>query len=242
MPLPYRCLGLFVAAAGILAANSAYGQSIGGGQGPTGSNLTGGLGFGNSGFGSNSLGSSGGLGGGSFGGGLGQGGLGQGGLGQSGFGATGFGGQGGFGQSTSGFIGRDSADVTSMFESMSRQGEQFMNRVDRTMNRNRDTQGNSERSQQQVRVKLKVGFNYPDPSTNPMTTEFKKRTMKVLADRQIPGLSVEYDGSVVTVAGVANDSWERMVVEQLLAQQPGVTRVTNQLTVGEAIVAPTPQE
>jgi hypothetical protein len=238
MSIPILRFGLFVAAAGILVASSAWSQSIGGGGGraPTGSNLTSGVGFGNSGFGSNSMGSTGaGIGMGQ--GGFGQGGLGQGGLGQSGFGSTGFGGQGGFGQSE--FIGRDSADVASMFESMSRQGQQFMNRVERSMNRSRSTDSGGERTQQQVRVQLKVGFDYPNPAGSPMSTAFTERLGRVLAGREITGLSLERDGGAVVVEGVASNEFERLVVEQLISQQPGVTSVTSRMTVAEPIAAPT---
>ena len=227
---------LFVAAATILMVTPANSQSIGGGQGPTGSNLTSGVGFGNAGFGGSS-GIGGGLGTGSFG----QGGLGQGGLGSSGFGGTGFGGQtgfgqGGFGQSNSGFVGRDSSEVTSMFQNMARQGQQFMNRVERSINRNsRNTRDTGETTQQQVRVKLKVGFTPPAASTSPMTTAMGERLGKVLAGREVVNLGVLQDGSRITLTGVATSDFERRLVEQLVAQQPGITGVTNQMTVGEQI-------
>jgi hypothetical protein len=235
---------LFVATVSILAASSAWSQSIGGGRGPTGSNLTSGLGFGNAGFGSNSLGSSG-MGGGSFGsglgqGGLGQGGLGQGGLGQSGFGATGFGGQTGMGQSSGGFIGRDSSEVTAMFENMSRQGQQFMNRVERSVNRSRNSEsGGAEQIQQQIRVQLRVGFDPPEPASSPIVEEFTSRLAQLLAERQVANVSIERDRGNVTVTGMAADTFERMVVEQILLQQPGVTNVTNRMSVGEVIDGPT---
>lgn len=236
MSVAVNRLGLFALVATILGASPAAAQTSGS-RLPTGSNLTGGLGFGNSGFGSSGAG---GLGTGSFGSGLGQGGFGQGGLGQGGFGG-GLGIQTSFGQSDSGFIGRDSGDVTAMFESMTRQGEQFMNRIERSINRSR--QGDSgERTQQQVRVQLKVGFDYPDPATSAMATRFTNRLATVLANRKVAGASIERDGGNVIVYGTAADEWERMVVEQLIAQQPGVTSVTNQMTLGEAIDAPTPQE
>lgn len=241
-PVKYSCV--FASAISILAAASAVGQGIGGGQLPGGSNLTSGAGFGNSGFGSG-----GGLGTQSFGGGLGQGGFGQGGLGQGGLGQSGFGGatgfnaQGGFGQSASGFVGRDSADVAAMFENMTRQGQAFQNRVDRAINRSGlGDRGSDQTTQQKVRVQLKVGFDYPDPSTSPAMQALSPRMKQLLVEQKVSGVSFERDGGRVTIFGRAADSWERMLVEQLVSQQPGVTSVQNQMTVAEPIDAPTPQE
>lgn len=243
---------LFVAAAAILvscpASSPAWGQGVGGGRQPTGSGLTSGVGFGNAGFGSNA--GSGGLGGGGLGagggigqGGFGQGGLGQGGMGQGGLGASGFGGQGGFGQTQSGFIGRDSSEVTAMFDNMARQGQQFMNRAERAMNRGgRQATDTGEQTQQQVRIKLRVGFDFPDPATSPMSAEFDSRMSRLMTDRDVSDLSFQRQGGTVVVSGTAADEFERMLVEQILAQQPGVATVTNQMTVAEAIDAPTPQE
>lgn len=240
-----RVFVLFAAAGAISMSTpfkgaTASAQSIGGGgQVPGGSNLTSGVGFGNAGFGGSSAGG----GQGTFGSGLGQGGFGQGGVGQGGFGQAGFGGQGGFGQSTSGFIGRDSAEVTAMFESMGRQGQQAMNRTQRATNRNRDSQGGAnEQTRQQVRVQVKLGFVPPDPASNAMASQFSERMAKLLAERQVENLRIEREGGNVTVAGTAANTFERMLVEQLISQQPGVTSVMNQMIVGQAIAAPTPLE
>lgn len=240
-----------VSAIGLLVAADTLGQGIGGGQLPGGSNLTTGVGFGNSGFGS---GTGGGLGNGSFGsglgqGGLGQGGLGQGGLGQGGFGQSGFGGgtgfgsQGGFGQSASGFVGRDSADVASMFENMTRQGQAFQNRVDRAINRSgQGDRANNQTTQQKVRVKLKVGFDYPDPVTSPATQELAPRIKQMVSGKKVSDLTIQQEGNRVILTGRAADQWERMLVEQLVLQQPSVVSVSNQMTVAEPIDAPTPQQ
>ena len=233
----------FVVTAVILVANSACGQSIGGGQVPN-SGFGSGTGFGSTGLGSSASG----FGTGSFGSGFGQGqsGFGQSGLGNTGFGNTGFGGlgmgQGGFDQSAGGFVGRDSSDVTAMFENMTRQGQQFMNRIERSINRGQNADAGPAQTKQRVRVQLKIGFDYPNPADSPMVSEFTARLATLLADRKVAGMSFERDGGNVVVTGTATDDFERMLVEQLIAQQPGITSVTNRMTVGEAIAAPTPQE
>lgn len=222
-------------------------QGIGGGRLPSGSNLTNGLGFGNQSFGS-SAGVGGGLGQSGFGsGGLGQGGFGQGGFGQTGFGATGFGAGGDFGQGGGGFVGRDGAEVAAMFDNLTRQGQQFTNRTQRSSNNIRrgggaDANAAGETTQQAVRVQLKVAFDAPDPAVSPMALERASQLAELLSQRKVAGVSLARDGGQVVVEGVAADSFERRLVEQLISQQPGVTSVVNRMTVAEPIAAPTPQE
>ncbi|MCO6047587.1 BON domain-containing protein [Aeoliella sp. ICT_H6.2] len=244
-------VALFAATAGMLIGGHAGAQGFGGGgQTPTGSNLTSGLGFGNASFGSNSGmgsmgGGAGGFGSGGMGaGGFGSGGFGQGGgLGQGGLGAGGFGGGLG-GQQQGGFIGRDSAEVASMFESMSRQGSQNANRTQRRNNNNNRGRDNNSGStaQQRVRVQLKVGFDVPDAATSPMATALSERLARVLEERSVSDFDFTVNDGNVVLTGVADDSFERMLIEKLISQQPGVVNVANQMTVAEGIDAPTPQE
>lgn len=246
-----------VALLGMLThTQEAVAQGMGGGRSPSGSNLTSGLGFGNASYSNSGLGGMGqgmggmgGMGTGGFGqgmGGMGQGGMGgmgTGGFGQSGgMGAMGFG-AGGQQQGT--FIGRDSAEVTAMFESMGRQGQQANNRNQRgnqNNNRGRDANTGAESNQQQVRVQLRIGFEVPDAASSPMATVLTERLAKVLEERTISGFDFTVDGGNVIVTGVAKDDFERMLVAQLISQQPGVVTVTNQMTVAEVIGGPTPQE
>jgi hypothetical protein len=204
----------------------------GGGQSPTGSNLTSGLGFGNASF---SQGGMGGMGGGGMGG---QSLGGQGG----GMGATGF---GTGGQQQGAFIGRDSSEVTAMFEAMGRQGQQANNRGQRgnqNSNRGRDANEGADSIQQQVRVQLRIGFEVPDAASSPMATALSQRLAKVLEERAISDFDFTVNSGNVIVTGVAKDEFEQMLVSQLLSQQPGVLTVTNQMTVVEAIDAPNPRE
>lgn len=223
-------------------------QGMGGaGRAPSGSNLTSGLGFGNASFSNSGMGA-GGMGG--MGGGMGAGGMGGmgGGMGQGmggqggGMGAMGF---GAGGQQQGAFIGRDSSEVTAMFEAMGRQGQQANNRSQRgnqNNNRGRDANAGADSIQQQVRVKLRIGFEVPDAASSPMATALTERLAKVLEERAISNFDFTVDSGNVVVTGVAKDDFEQMLVSQLLAQQPGVLTVTNQMTVAEAIGAPTPQE
>jgi hypothetical protein len=219
----------------------------GGGQSPTGSNLTSGLGFGNASFSQGGMGGMGGGGMGGAGGGMGAGGMGGMG-GQSlggqggGMGATGF---GTGGQQQGAFIGRDSSEVTAMFEAMGRQGQQANNRGQRgnqNSNRGRDANEGADSIQQQVRVQLRIGFEVPDAASSPMATALSQRLAKVLEERAISDFDFTVNSGNVIVTGVAKDEFEQMLVSQLLSQQPGVLTVTNQMTVVEAIDAPNPRE
>ena len=157
-------------------------------------------------------------------------------------GATGF---GAGGQQQGAFIGRDSSEVTAMFEAMGRQGQQANNRSQRgnqNSNRGRDANQGGESIQQQVRVKLRIGFEVPDAASSPMATALTQRLAKVLEERSISNFDFTVNSGNVVVTGVAKDDFEQMLVSQLLSQQPGVLTVTNQMTVAEAIGAPTPQE
>lgn len=244
-------LAIFAAGLGMLACGPISAQGIGGGgRMPSGSGLTSGVGFGNAGFGSNTgMGSTGSFGTGSFGsggaGGFGSGGFGQSGFGQGGFGTGGIGGMGfGTGGQQGAFIGRDSADVASMFESMTRQGSQTANRGARSgANSNRGREANTgNTAQQQVRVQMKVAFDVPDAATSPMATALSNRLARVLAEREVSDFDFTVDNGNVVLTGDASNDFERLLIEQLVAQQPGVASVTNQMTVAEAIDAPTPQE
>jgi len=175
---------------------------------------------------------------GGMGGGMGAGGIGQGG----GMGAMGF---GAGGQQQGAFVGRDSSEVTAMFEAMGRQGQQANNRSQRgnqNSNRGRDANSGADSAQQQVRVKLRIGFDVPDAASSPMATALTERLAKVLDERAISDFDFTVNSGNVVITGVAKDEFEQMIVSQLLAQQPGVLTVTKQMTVAEAIDAPTPQE
>jgi hypothetical protein len=226
----------------VLGASDAGAQGFGG----TGTGSNGSL------FGGSSVGGSGGLGGSNsfgpsaFGGGLGQGGLGQGGLGQGGLGSgignnSAFGGQSASG--SSGFVGRDSVDVTGMFDSMTRQSQQFtdvISRIERSVNRGNQNDGEQARSK--VRVRLKMAFDNPLAAQSVAAVAFDGRMRKILAERQFENVTYAREGGAVTIFGTAASEFDRTVLEKLVGFDPAVQSVTNQMTVSEAIAAPTPQE
>jgi hypothetical protein len=218
---------------------SGFGSS---GMGGFGSGMSGfgsgmsGFGSGMSGFGSG-MGSGMGMGSSGFGGGMSGFGGGMGGFGTSSLGGTGLG-QNSIGMNQQGgqnFIGRDSSDMTSIFNQLGRNSNQFFQQLNRTMsrgNRGRNT------SQEQnvvlpVRVRLDVAFDRQAAQPDTVATAVRGRLEKLLTRRNIAAPDVEIVGDTVVLRGEAASDSQRMVIEQLVRIEPGVMAVENQMTVAQ---------
>jgi hypothetical protein len=215
---------------------SAFG---GGGSGFGGMGSSGFGGMGSSGFGG--MGSSG-FGGGGMGGGMGSSGFGSSGFGggNSGFGNSGFGNSGAGGQQN--FVGRDGNDMQATFGQLGKASTQFFN----NMNRNMRNTGNSRRSNkktvqnasQPARVEMKVAFDPPRPSSDQMARDIRTRLTKLLAANHMSQPTVSMEGDTVVLSGSAASENERDVISQLLAIEPGVRDVRNEMTIGKPAAAP----
>lgn len=227
-------------------------RSIGGfGSGSMGGSSLGSMGggigsFGGSGFGSSAFGSSS---------------LGNRGFGSSSFGSSGLGGVGSFGSSSSmsmgagggfgstgtmgsgqagqNFVGRSSSDFTSAMNQLNRGGQQFLQRFGQIMNRG--GQGNRGASQQEnalppVQVRLDVAFDYAPATPSVVASSVNARLDKAFAHRNIARPEVTMVGDTVVLRGVAASESQRLVIERLVAMEPGVAAVENQMTV---VPAPT---
>ncbi len=243
-----------------LLAHSAQAQGFGGSgsRGMGGMSSMGSSGFGSSGFGSGGMGGFGGsgFGGGGFGGGgvgnsgfgSGMGGLGNNGFGggsafgNSGFGNSGYG--GGYG-TTQNFIGRDAGDMMATFGQMNRNMQSMNNTMNRSMSRGnsrRSSSGNKQSAQsdsQPVRVEVKVAFNPPRPSADQMTTTIRNRLGRILADRKIPPPTFSMEGDTAVVSGVAASEGDRDLISQLLAIEPGIRNVRNEMVINQPAGATT---
>jgi hypothetical protein len=204
-------------------------------------------GLGSSGFGSGGMGSSG------FGGGMGSSGFGSGGFGGGtggsgfggGMGSSGFGGNSGFGNSGFGnssgagggqnFIGRDAADMQATFGQMGKASTQFFNNMNRQMGRNNSNRKSTKQTAQQtgqaMRVAVKVGFTPPRPSSSQMAGAIRTRLTKILAGSHMSPATVNMEGDTAVVSGVAASENERDVISQLLAIEPGIGNVRNEMTI-----------
>ncbi len=215
-----------------------------GGMSSMGSSGFGSSGFGSSGFGGSGFGNSG-FGGGGFGSGLGNSGSGMGGFGNNGFGGGSAFGNSGFGNSgygggygsTQNFIGRDAGDMMATFGQMNRNMQSMNNTMNRSMNRGnsrRSSSGNKRTAQGDappVRVEVKVTFNPPRPTADQMTATIRNRLGKILADRKIAQPTFIMEGDTAVVGGVAASEGDRDLISQLLAIEPGVRNVRNEMTI-----------
>jgi hypothetical protein len=232
-----------------------FGMS-GGHGGGMGSSGLGSSAFGNGGMGSSGFGGMGGMGSGFGGSGMG------GGFGSSGFGNSGFGGGGGnsafgnsgFGNSGGGygggqnFVGRDAGDMQATFGQMGKASMQFMNNMNRSMNRNNNRKSNKQTAHvvaQPMRVEVKVAFTPPRPTSDQMGSVIRTRLARILTDHHMSQPTVTVQGDTVVLSGAAASEDERDVISQLLAIEPGVRNVRNEMTVGQPAgavngIAPTP--
>lgn len=234
--------------------NVAHAQGTGGssafrnsGMGSSGFGSSGfGSGMGSSGFGSSGFGSSG----------FGSSGFGSSGFGSSGFGSSGFGsgGSGGFGGGQFGssgngygggqqgggqsFVGRDATDMQNVFGQTSHAANQFINQMNRNMTQNNGRKRQSKKTVQNppqpMRVEVRVAFTPPQLAPSQMAEALRARVSKILVDHHMsaPGLSIQGDTAVIS--GVASSDSERAVIGQLIALQPGVGQVRNEMTVATA--------
>jgi hypothetical protein len=205
--------------------SSRFGSSLG-------SSGFGSSGFGSSGFGGSGFGSSG------FGSGFGSGmsGFGSSGFGNSGFGSSfgnqGFGGGGYGGQN---FVGRDSADMANTWNQMGQASAQFFNQMNRSMSRSSRTPQDAvpqiKNEPQQLRVNLQVAFTPPRPSQADLANSIRTRLGRILAVQNIAVPQLTMEGDVAVLGGVAATESQRLVLEKLIALEPGVRTVRNEMTV-----------
>jgi hypothetical protein len=224
-------------------------QNLGNSRGGMGSS-----GLGSSAFGMGGGGLGGGMGG--FGGGMGSSGFGggMGGMG-SGFGSSGFGNSGmgggssmfgnsGFGNSYGGtqqnFIGRDANDMQATFGQLGKASTQFFNNMNRNMKNNsrRSTKKTVQNPGQPIRVAVNVAFDAPRPPSDQMALEVRTRLAKILAEHHMSQPMVKIEGDTVVLSGTARSENERDVISQLLAIEPGIRNVRNEMTVPQPASAP----
>ena len=226
------CL-MFASSAALAQRGSTFGGGTLGGSSAPGGGFGGGLGGG--GFGGGGPGSfGGGFGGGSggFGGGFG-GGIGAG-FGGSAFGpqmggGLGFGGSGG----AQGFLGRDPSDVQSFFQGL-RQFQQEVQQQQRQIQR-RERQSRAaeiaagEKQPLKVRVQLRVAFRHPQLLSAPQQTTLAARLERAFDDYEVVDGRILVEGERVTLEGHVSDPHQRLVLEKLVALEPGIEQVVNRL-------------
>lgn len=229
-------------------------SSFGSGFGSSGfgSSGFGGSGFGSSGFGGSGFGSSG-FGGSGFGGsgfgnsGFGGSGFGSSGFGGSGFGSSGFGGNNSYGNNGQNFIGRSAASTANAFGQMNRASTQFFNNMNNAFAASRGgkksaskSSSASETQSQAVRLEVHLADEMPRPATNQLATTIQPRLSKIFAVRHIAPPAITMEGDTAVVRGVAASEGDRALVSQLLAIEPSIHDVRNEMTVAAPAAKPAP--
>jgi hypothetical protein len=213
-------------------------------MGGFGSNGFGGSGFGNSGFGMSGFGNSG--------------------FGGSGFGMNGFGGLGNTGFNSSFgnggtpnplggsgygggqmFVGRDATDMQATFTQMGRAQTQFLNQMSRNMNRgnnrNQRMVNTTENPPQPMRVEIRAAFAVPRVDSTVFASRIQGRLQRLGSDHKLGRPVVTMQGDTAIISGVAESESQRLLVERLIALEPGVREVRNEMTLADApSVAPAP--
>jgi hypothetical protein len=200
-------------------------------------------------------GMSGGMGSSGFGGGMGSSGFGGmgGGMGSSGFGNSGMGSNSMFGNSSNGmggqqnFIGRDAGDMQAAFGQMTKASTQYMNNMNRNMRsgNRKSAKKPTQSAGQPMRVEVKVAFNPPRLSSDQMARDVRTRLTKLLVANHMSQPTVIMEGDTVVLRGAAASENERDIISQLLAMEPGIRNVRNEMNVAQPAgaasgTAPTP--
>jgi hypothetical protein len=106
---------------------------------------------------------------------------------------------------------------------------------------NRNMRNNSRRSTKKVaqnpgqptRVEVKVAFDPPRPSSDQMARDIRTRLSRILVANHMSQPTMSMEGDTVVVSGVAASENERDVISQLLAIEPSVHNVRNEMTIGQ---------
>jgi hypothetical protein len=126
--------------------------------------------------------------------------------------------------------------MTSIFNELGRNSNQFMQQLNRTMsrgNRGRQNSSQGENVVLPVRVQLNVAFDHPRVQSVVVATAVRGRLEKLITRRSIAAPEVEITGDTVVLRGVAASESQRLVIEKLVSLEPGVVAVDNQMTVKE---------
>jgi hypothetical protein len=234
---------------GGMSSQSAFGSSSGLrplGQAGFGATQFG-SGFGSSGmsgFGSSGMGGMNSFGSGGVGSSFGGGGMG----GMSSFGMQGMGGMNGGAMGGQNFVGRDGGDMNAVMSQMGRAGTQFFNSMSQNMrgrnNRNRQQQsggeGEGENERPEMRIRLEVGFAAPRPAPTALARNIQTRIARLAVDHSLGRPQVSVEGDTVVLRGVAESESQSLVLANLIALEPGVRAVRNEMTIAQVPVAAVP--
>jgi hypothetical protein len=143
------------------------------------------------------------------------------------------------------FVGRDSGDMASVWSQLGQAGTQYFNQMNRSMSRSNNRNNGSQQQAakvdyvpQPMLVNLRLGFTPARPSDTELTNTIRARLGRILAAQNIVAPQLTMEGDVAVLRGVAATESQKVVLEKLIAMEPGVSAVRNEMTVA----APTATE
>ena len=97
----------------------------------------------------------------------------------------------------------------------------------------------------QLSSRFAFAFDAPRPPSDQMALEVRTRLAKILAEHHMSQPTVKIEGDTVVLIGAARSENERDVISQLMAIEPGIRNVRNEMTVPQPAgasngTAPTP--
>jgi hypothetical protein len=83
-----------------------------------------------------------------------------------------------------------------------------------------------------MRVNLQVAFTPQRPSQAALTESIRTRLGRILTVQDIAVPQLTMEGDIAVLRGVAGSESQRLMLEKLIAMEPGVGEVRNEMTVG----------
>ena len=96
------------------------------------------------------------------------------------------------------------------------------------------------RGQTDIRMSLRVAFEYPRPNSSQVSTALVQRLERLPQIETLPGLEVSIDRGTATLRGMVATQRARELAERLIRLEAGIWRVQNELMVAAAPAVPTP--
>jgi hypothetical protein len=98
-------------------------------------------------------------------------------------------------------------------------------------NRNQQPATMEENVRPPVRIRLEVGFTAPQPAPSVIATNVRARLARLAVDHSLGQPQVAMEGGTVVLRGTAETESQRRVLERLIAMEPGVLGVRNEMIV-----------
>jgi osmotically-inducible protein OsmY len=138
------------------------------------------------------------------------------------------------GQTNSRFVGMAAAGQQQPGQNQNRNNQNRNTNRNQAQNQNQNQSGANTNNQRAIRPRLTVNFEYPLPSVEKTTTALTTRFEKLSKRAAFKGVTIEADGSRVTLRGEVDSPETSRLAAALTRLEPGVRTVQNELTVTKA--------